>query len=281
MPGLFVISLDFELAWGVRGDLPPSYRANLLGVRQAIPAMLALFARHRVHATWATVGALFFDDRDALAAAYPDLLRPDPRGPRDQRARRLHLSAIGPDERTDPLHLARSLVLRIRDTPHQEIATHTFSHYECLAPGDHGRAFGADLDAALVAADGLGVRVESIVFPKNQYASQHLDICAAKGLRVFRGAAPGRLYRPRRRSEDRAWHRLGRLGRWRRCRRGGGLGVRRRRRGLGGASRLGRRRRRRRRRGVRWRCVRRLCWCGTSGRRRRARGGCVRCGVFR
>jgi hypothetical protein len=208
MPGLFVISLDFELAWGVRGDVPPSYRANLLGVRQAVPAMLELFARHRIHATWATVGMLFFDTRDALRAAFPDALAADPRGPRAPHA---HLGAIGPDERADPLHLARSLVVRVRDTPHQEIATHTFSHYECLAPGDHGHVFAADLDAALAAAAGLGVRIESIVFPKNQYAAEHLGICVGKGLRVFRGSAPGRLYRPRRRGEDRAWHRLGRL----------------------------------------------------------------------
>jgi hypothetical protein len=208
MPGLFVISLDFELAWGVRGDVPPGYRANLLGVRQAVPAMLALFERYQVHATWATVGMLFFDDRDALAAAFPDPLRADPRGPR---APHRHLAAIGPDERADPLHLARSLVLRIRDTPHQEIATHTFSHYECLAPGDHGGALGADLDAALAVAADLGVHIQSIVFPKNQYAAEHLRVCADKGLRVFRGAAPGLLYRPRSRSEDRPWHRLGRL----------------------------------------------------------------------
>jgi peptidoglycan/xylan/chitin deacetylase (PgdA/CDA1 family) len=208
MPGLFVISLDFELAWGVRGDVPPSYRENLLGVRQAIPAMLELFARHEIHATWATVGMLFFDTRDALCAAFPDALAADPRGPRAPHA---HLGAIGPDERADPVHLARSLVVRIRDTPHQEIATHTFSHYECLAPGDHGHVFAADLDAAQAAAAGLGVRIESIVFPKNQYAAEHLRICAGKGLRVFRGSAPGRLYRPRRRGEDRAWHRLGRL----------------------------------------------------------------------
>lgn len=208
MPGLFVISLDFELAWGVRGDVPPGYRANLLGVRQAVPAMLALFERYQVHATWATVGMLFFDRRDALLAAFPDVLRADPRGPR---APHLHLAAIGPDERADPLHLARSLVLRIRDTPGQEIATHTFSHYECLAPGQHRDVFGADLDAALAAAAALDVRIQSIVFPKNQYAAEHLAVCAGKGLRVFRGAAPGLLYRPRSRGDERPWHRLGRL----------------------------------------------------------------------
>jgi peptidoglycan/xylan/chitin deacetylase (PgdA/CDA1 family) len=206
--GLFVISLDFELAWGVRGDVAPGYRANLLGVRQAVLALLDLFARHGIHATWATVGMLFFDRKDDLLRAFPSLLRDDPRGARAPHA---HLDAMGADERSDPLHLARSLVLRIRDTPHQEIATHTFSHYECLAPGDHAHLFAADLDAALAAAAGLDIPIHSIVFPQNQYAAAHLDLCARRGLRVFRGAAPGRLYQPRSRRDDRAWHRLGRL----------------------------------------------------------------------
>lgn len=212
--GLFVISLDFELAWGVRGDVPARYRDNLLGVRQAVPAMLELFARREIHATWAAVGALFFDSRDALERAFPERLRRRPAGAR--RALAL-LDTLGPDERADPLCFARSLLLRIRDTPHQEIATHTFSHYECLDPADPAdptdpaSALGADLDAALAAARELGVDITSIVFPKNQYAPAHLALCARKGLRVFRGAPAGHLYQPRARHADRAWHRLGRL----------------------------------------------------------------------
>lgn len=206
--GSFVISLDFELAWGVRGDVPAPYRENLLGVRQAVPAMLELFAEREIHATWAAVGALFFDSRDALARAFPEPLRRQPGGAR--RALAL-LDALGPDERADPLCFARSLIARIRDTPHQEIATHTFSHYECLDPADHPGALAADLDAAMAAARELGIDIASVVFPKNQYGAAHLALCARKGLRVFRGAPAGHLYQPRGREADRAWHRLGRL----------------------------------------------------------------------
>jgi hypothetical protein len=72
--GVFTISLDFELYWGVR-DLCQiaDYQQNLLGVRQAAPAMLKAFSSAGVHATWATVGLLFCQDRvDALNQA-PDL----------------------------------------------------------------------------------------------------------------------------------------------------------------------------------------------------------------
>lgn len=42
-PGTFVISLDFELMWGVRDvQTKAGYGPNILGVRQAIPAMPAV-----------------------------------------------------------------------------------------------------------------------------------------------------------------------------------------------------------------------------------------------
>ena len=59
--GALVISLDFELAWGVHDSLGSDggYRDNLLGAREVIPRMLDLFREYEVEATWATVGLLF------------------------------------------------------------------------------------------------------------------------------------------------------------------------------------------------------------------------------
>ena len=64
--GALVISLDFELHWGVRDKRPVDgpYRENLLGAREAIPRMLDLFEEFGVAATWATVGFLFAKNRD-------------------------------------------------------------------------------------------------------------------------------------------------------------------------------------------------------------------------
>src|ERR1700686_2907278 len=46
--GAFVISLDFELHWGVRDHERPNgpYGPNLLGARKAIPRLLELFERY-------------------------------------------------------------------------------------------------------------------------------------------------------------------------------------------------------------------------------------------
>ena len=72
--GSLVISLDFELNWGVRDSRPGGdYRANLLGVRQAVPALLDLFARYGIHATWATVGLLFCRSREEMLEAAPSI----------------------------------------------------------------------------------------------------------------------------------------------------------------------------------------------------------------
>ena len=72
--GSFVISLDFELYWGVR-HLPSvkTYIRNLVGARVAIPAMLDLFTEYGIHATWAVVGFLFFDHTQALLDGAPSL----------------------------------------------------------------------------------------------------------------------------------------------------------------------------------------------------------------
>jgi peptidoglycan/xylan/chitin deacetylase (PgdA/CDA1 family) len=58
--GLFVLSLDFELLWGVRDKrMIESYGENIRGVRQVIPGLLRLFSQYGIHATFATVGFYF------------------------------------------------------------------------------------------------------------------------------------------------------------------------------------------------------------------------------
>ena len=194
-PGTFIISLDFELHWGMRDvKTVDQYRQNLLGARRAVPAILAIFAEYHIHATWATVGFLFFNCRSELLRALPiqrpryNEVRLSPYG---------DLDAIGRDENEDPFHFARSLLELIRSSSEQEIATHTFSHYYCLEPTQSTAAFRADLRAAIAAAADFGVTLKSIVFPRNQYDEHHLRICHEIGLKAFRGNPQSWLYGPR------------------------------------------------------------------------------------
>lgn len=208
-PPALVISLDLEQAWG--SDPRRIGRAEIEayhGARLAIPRMLDLAARHDVAMTWATVGLLFFAEREEMIAHLPDI-RPVFADP--------HLSAyarldkVGRNEVDDPLHFGRSLLLRIRDCPRQEIAGHSFSHYYAMEDGDDRAAFAADLSAANRAAALLGVRLRSLVFPRNQVKTAYLPVCRSAGYSSFRGAQKGTPYSSRARSAEGLHHRVARL----------------------------------------------------------------------
>src|SRR5881392_4153933 len=73
--GLFIISLDFELMWGVRDKKTVhSYGKNIQGVREVIPALLDLFDQYDIHATFATVGFLFCRNKYELIHHVPSNL---------------------------------------------------------------------------------------------------------------------------------------------------------------------------------------------------------------
>jgi hypothetical protein len=189
-----VISLDFELHWGVRDHhSTTSYGPNLLGVWDVVPRLLAMFERHGVRATWATVGFLMAENRDELLEYLPSL-RPRYANPRlDPYA---DLDGLGSDERDDPYHFAPSLVHMVAATPGQEVATHTFSHFYALEPTISIDAFAADLDAALALAARRQIAITSIVFPRNQVMAAALHICRERGLTAFRGTERARYQAP-------------------------------------------------------------------------------------
>ena len=78
MGGTLIVSLDFELFWGMLDcSSLEAYRANVLGGRKAIPQLLSLFRRYDIHATWAAVGFLFGANYEELSRYFPEeSLRP-------------------------------------------------------------------------------------------------------------------------------------------------------------------------------------------------------------
>ncbi len=192
--GVLLISLDFELHWGVHDLLSlDDYRDHLLGVRRVVPALLELFDEFSIHATWATVGLLFFQTREELMSSLP-AERPQYTNARLSPYPLLH--TLGNDETEDPFHYASSLIEMIRSHPHQEIGSHTFSHYYCLEKGQTAASFRADLAAAIAAARQRGVVLESFVFPRNYFNPEYMGICREMGIRAYRGNPPSWMYRP-------------------------------------------------------------------------------------
>lgn len=187
-----VISLDFELHWGVtervRGPEHP-YSAHLHGAREAIPRLLEIFQKRGIHATWATVGMLFARGATDLEAYKPTTRPGYERAPVDN-----YQVPVGESEQSDRLHFAPSLIEQIQSTPGQELACHTFSHYYCDELGQGVDAFRADLAAAKAIATRDRVVLRSLVFPRNQVLPDYLSAVQDAGITSYRGNPPGAMY---------------------------------------------------------------------------------------
>ena len=185
--GKFVLSLDFELHWGAveKWDLKLE-REYFESTRQGIPLILNLFNKFNIHATWATVGFLFAKNRGQLMEFSPKH-KPSYINKILNYYDLIDSGKIGWDENEDPYHYAPSLISKIIETPNQELATHTFSHYYCNEPGQNINQFEADLKAAQnISKENFDIELQSLVFPRNQFNSEYLEIARRNGIKVVR-----------------------------------------------------------------------------------------------
>jgi len=181
-----VISLDFELHWGVRDIAPLDAieRRRLLKAREMVSKILSLFREYDVHATWATVGMLFAGSRDEAEFFRPAVLPNYANASLNPYQEHLGLS-----EEDDPFHFAPSLIREIDATPGQEIASHSFSHYYCLEAGQNATAFAADIQSAVSIAAVSGHQIKSYVFARNQVNADYLPLLFEQGITVYRGVS--------------------------------------------------------------------------------------------
>ena len=71
--GIFTISLDFELYWGIRDKKTiEQYGDNILGVWHVVPKLLELFSQYQIHVTWATVGAMMSKNKEEFLQFLPE-----------------------------------------------------------------------------------------------------------------------------------------------------------------------------------------------------------------
>lgn len=183
--GSFIISLDFELFWGVRDKLSKNaYRENILGAKKIIPILLELFEKYDVHVTFAAVGLLFCRTKDEINR-YAPIIKPSYSNSNLSPYNKNYLDSVA--EVNDELHSAYDIIMQMKQYKNIEIATHTFSHYYCCEEGQTKDEFEADLISAINIASDNEVQLQSIVFPRNQISSECLNICYQHGIRVYRG----------------------------------------------------------------------------------------------
>jgi peptidoglycan/xylan/chitin deacetylase (PgdA/CDA1 family) len=185
--GTFVISLDFELFWGVRDKRTiQGYGKNILTVRSVIPKLLSIFKEYYIHATFATVGFLFFDTKEELILNLPRQ-KPSYTEIKLSPYNDYLKSSVGKNEATDQFHFAKTLIQQIQEEQVHEIASHTFSHYYCLEKGQTEKEFASDLLAAKTMAMKFGIELKSLVFPRNQHNDNYLKVVQEAGFTSFRG----------------------------------------------------------------------------------------------
>ena len=174
--GAFVVSLDFELAWGTRGR-PSEGKLDeyLQGTRDAIDQLLDLFERYEISATWVVVGGLLLGGakRHPLLAdsRYDDI----PTG----------------DCRSQPLWYAEDVIEKIVScrVP-QEIGCHTLTHMYVDQTPESREQFDWELSEFVQLFEQRGLpRPVSFIFPKHYM--HHFDLIAKHGFTCYRGPESG------------------------------------------------------------------------------------------
>ncbi len=184
--GALVISLDFELLWGVRDKRTiTSYGNDIIAVKKVVPNLLDLFSQYNIKTTFSTVGFLFAHSKEELLNYIPSL-KPGYKN-KNLSPYNGHFDIVGDNAKSDPYHFAPELISEIAKDPNQTIGTHTFSHYYCLEPGQTSKEFKEDLKAAIKISQQNNINVKSIVFPRNQCNTEYLEICKDLGITSYRG----------------------------------------------------------------------------------------------
>lgn len=182
--GIFVISIDVEMAWGVFdvGGVE-KHRKDFEKVRDVVNRLIQVFDEHRIAASWAFVGHLFLDSCEPLHGVnHRDMPRPDfPWFPFDWYSR-----DPGTDIRRDPMWYGKDLLGAVLSSKiEHEIACHSFSHVDFGHEGCTAEVAKSEVKKCVQLADQLGFKMKSFVYPKNKVG--FLEVLRDNGFQVFRG----------------------------------------------------------------------------------------------
>ncbi len=185
--GLFILSLDTEIAWGAyNADQLRRDAACFDRYRETIPRLIALLDRYQIPATWALVGHLLLDQ----CSGHPELPQPhygwanvpdSERDPRSDRARA-------------PWYYAPDVVAQIQAaTTKHEIGTHTFTHLIADDPAVSAAMWAAQLRACAALHAERGLTMRSLVYPLNRVA--YVEQLPDYGIVAYRGPERRPKYR--------------------------------------------------------------------------------------
>lgn len=189
MKGTLIVSLDFELFWGVQDVTTfEDYGRNVLGVWNAVPKLLRVFQDYNVHATWATVGLMFAQDGLEAQTYFPEEMY-RPTYEKKELSSYECFDALALNKENSAYFYGPDLIRKIAETAGQEIGSHTFSHYYCDEAGQTPQQFYYDMQAAKAIAQNKGFELKSFVFPRNQSVDEYVKVLEETGFTSYRSMA--------------------------------------------------------------------------------------------
>lgn len=158
MAGLFILSLDTEIAWGTNAASLPRYAHCFDTYPDIIRHLITLLDAYEIPATWAVVGQLLLPVND-------------PRASQRKPPHWYHAPYL-----LDELHGAKVK---------HEIGTHTFSHIYTHDAETTPDIWQQELNAVAQLHREQGLSLRSIVYPRNQVA--YTDTLHKYGIIAYRG----------------------------------------------------------------------------------------------
>lgn len=195
MNGTFIISLDFELLWGLAGWTQKQiemYKPHVEGSLLALKRIIEVLARYDMKCTVAFVGGMNCRSTKELNNVAPKL------HPHYSNSLFSSYESLIPNiDNLYPSNLffCKDVITELSQNHNVELASHTYSHYCCLEEGQSSREFEADICVAVNEAKNSDISFKTIIFPRNQVSTHYLNICSEYGLTHYRGNLENFLYR--------------------------------------------------------------------------------------
>jgi len=168
MAGLFILSLDTEIAWGTYGAAIARQRHAFDNYRTLLRRLIDLLDQYALPATWAVVGHLFLEpgSADSVSLRSPE-----------------HPGWYHAPDAIEMIRGAR--------TPH-EIGTHTFTHV--FATEVTPDVWDKELATCQRIHQGHNLPLRSLVYPRNHTA--YTETLHRYGIIAYRGAEQKRYRQP-------------------------------------------------------------------------------------
>lgn len=195
MNGHLVISLDYELLWGLAGwddEHLKAYERNVDNANDALLQIVKMLEEYGMKLTVAYVGAMnnssvkgLMDEKDGFDAKYNTSIFSS-----------FNSSVPYAEKVNKPsLLFAKDIIGELKGLSHVELASHTYSHYYCLEDGQTKEMFEKDVKLACLNAEKIGLKLRSIILPRNQIQHDYMAVCKDRGITHYRGTLNNWLYK--------------------------------------------------------------------------------------